>query len=253
MHLSHIQQCAIQNRNVHIYVLNGALWDMEQVHCGICEISQLYHLFMLLVVTFWILVIIHLFDIAIVSLFFPLSFQSCFICPIFSIYSQCTLFFNFFFIYSHHAFNYPCMIPGCASEYKSFRQSHSPLSSGCPWSHQNCQPDRLLYCSTSDKPSSKRKGFEFVRRSISASSTSWGRQRVKGQRSRSGAQYSGWATSFCKTDQQPRSWGSVTKCCGEWEAGWVLYTWLINSLTLNEIAQIWLMWVCKIIYLNKNC
>ena len=24
------------NRNVHISVLNGALWDMGQVHCGIC-------------------------------------------------------------------------------------------------------------------------------------------------------------------------------------------------------------------------
>ena len=27
----------IQNRNVHISVLNGVLWDMGQVHCGICE------------------------------------------------------------------------------------------------------------------------------------------------------------------------------------------------------------------------
>ena len=33
MHLFHIPQCSIQNRNVHISVLNGALWDMEQVHC----------------------------------------------------------------------------------------------------------------------------------------------------------------------------------------------------------------------------
>ena len=31
----------IQNRNVHISVLNGALWDMEQVHSGICELGQL--------------------------------------------------------------------------------------------------------------------------------------------------------------------------------------------------------------------
>ena len=41
MHLFHIQQCSIQNRNVHISVLNGALWDMEQVHSGICEIGLL--------------------------------------------------------------------------------------------------------------------------------------------------------------------------------------------------------------------
>ena len=32
-------QCSIQNRNVHISVLNKALWDMEQVHSGICEIG----------------------------------------------------------------------------------------------------------------------------------------------------------------------------------------------------------------------
>ena len=39
-------QCYIQNRNVrisvlilHISVLNGALWDMRQVHAGICEIG----------------------------------------------------------------------------------------------------------------------------------------------------------------------------------------------------------------------
>ena len=37
MHLSYIPQYTIQNRNVHISVLNGALWDMWQVHCGICE------------------------------------------------------------------------------------------------------------------------------------------------------------------------------------------------------------------------
>ena len=41
MHMSHIPQCSIQNRNVHISVLNGALWDMEQVHFGICELGQL--------------------------------------------------------------------------------------------------------------------------------------------------------------------------------------------------------------------
>ena len=41
MHLFHILQCSIRNRNVHISVLNGALWDMEQVHLGICEIGLL--------------------------------------------------------------------------------------------------------------------------------------------------------------------------------------------------------------------
>ena len=44
MHLFHIPQCNIQNRNVHISVLNVALWDMEQVHCGISELGQLYML-----------------------------------------------------------------------------------------------------------------------------------------------------------------------------------------------------------------
>ena len=34
--LSHIPQCIIQNRNVHISVLNDVLWDMRQVHCRIC-------------------------------------------------------------------------------------------------------------------------------------------------------------------------------------------------------------------------
>ena len=37
MHLFHIQQCIIQDRNMQIPVLNGALCDIEQVHCGICE------------------------------------------------------------------------------------------------------------------------------------------------------------------------------------------------------------------------
>ena len=41
MHLFHIPQCSIQNRNVHISVLNGTLGDMEQVHSGICELGQL--------------------------------------------------------------------------------------------------------------------------------------------------------------------------------------------------------------------
>ena len=31
----------IQNRNAHISVLNGVLWDTEQVHSGICELGQL--------------------------------------------------------------------------------------------------------------------------------------------------------------------------------------------------------------------
>ena len=35
----HIQQCSIQNRYVHISVLNSALWDMEKVHSGICELG----------------------------------------------------------------------------------------------------------------------------------------------------------------------------------------------------------------------
>ena len=37
LHLSHIPQYTIQNRHVHISVLNCALWDMGQAHCGICE------------------------------------------------------------------------------------------------------------------------------------------------------------------------------------------------------------------------
>ena len=41
MHLFHIPQYTIQNKNVHISVLNGALRDTEQVHCGICEIGLL--------------------------------------------------------------------------------------------------------------------------------------------------------------------------------------------------------------------
>ena len=41
MHLFHIPQRFIENRSVHISVLNGAFWDMEQVHSGICELGQL--------------------------------------------------------------------------------------------------------------------------------------------------------------------------------------------------------------------
>ena len=40
MHLVHIPECSIQNRNVHISVLNGTFWDMEQVHSEICELGQ---------------------------------------------------------------------------------------------------------------------------------------------------------------------------------------------------------------------
>ena len=37
LHLSHIPQCTIQNRNVYISVLNGALWDMGQMHVGVWD------------------------------------------------------------------------------------------------------------------------------------------------------------------------------------------------------------------------
>ena len=40
-HLSHIPQCTIQNKNVHISVLGGVLWDMGLLLCGNSEISQL--------------------------------------------------------------------------------------------------------------------------------------------------------------------------------------------------------------------
>ena len=39
MYLSHILQYTIQNRNVHISVLNGVLCDMGQVICRICVIG----------------------------------------------------------------------------------------------------------------------------------------------------------------------------------------------------------------------
>ena len=41
MHLSHIPQCTTPNRNAHISVLNGALWDVGQVHCVICGFGVL--------------------------------------------------------------------------------------------------------------------------------------------------------------------------------------------------------------------
>ena len=40
MHLPHIPQYTIRNRNMHITVLNGALWNMGHVHYGICELGQ---------------------------------------------------------------------------------------------------------------------------------------------------------------------------------------------------------------------
>ena len=42
INLFHTPQFPIQNRNVHISVLNGALWDMKQVDCGICKLGQLF-------------------------------------------------------------------------------------------------------------------------------------------------------------------------------------------------------------------
>ena len=42
MHLFHITQCTIQNRNAHIFAPNGTLWDKEQVHCGICDINLFF-------------------------------------------------------------------------------------------------------------------------------------------------------------------------------------------------------------------
>ena len=40
MHLSHIPQYTIQNRNVHISVLNGVLWDVGQVPNEICVLKS---------------------------------------------------------------------------------------------------------------------------------------------------------------------------------------------------------------------
>ena len=41
MHQSNIPQCILQNKCVQIFVLNSTLWDVEQVHCGICQIDLL--------------------------------------------------------------------------------------------------------------------------------------------------------------------------------------------------------------------
>ena len=42
MYLFHIPQCIIQNTSIHLSVLNGALWDMDWLRCGIFEIV-LFH------------------------------------------------------------------------------------------------------------------------------------------------------------------------------------------------------------------
>ena len=42
MHLSHTPQCTILNKNVHIFVMNGALWEMGQVYCRISELGQFW-------------------------------------------------------------------------------------------------------------------------------------------------------------------------------------------------------------------
>ena len=41
IHVFHIPLFSIQNINVHIFVLKGALCHMEQAHSGICEIGRL--------------------------------------------------------------------------------------------------------------------------------------------------------------------------------------------------------------------
>ena len=53
MHLSHIPQCTIQNRNVHISGLNCALWDIGQVHCGIREFGVLLNDWSIVVWATW--------------------------------------------------------------------------------------------------------------------------------------------------------------------------------------------------------
>ena len=51
MHLFYIPQCTIQNVNIDIAILNGTLWDIEQVHCGICESGQ-FNVFSLVIDVF---------------------------------------------------------------------------------------------------------------------------------------------------------------------------------------------------------
>ena len=48
MDVFHIPQYTIQNRNVHISVLNGVLWDMRQDHFGFCGIVLYSRLYVLL-------------------------------------------------------------------------------------------------------------------------------------------------------------------------------------------------------------
>ena len=43
MKLHYIPQYTIQNRNVHMSLMNGTLCDVGQVHSGICESGQLGH------------------------------------------------------------------------------------------------------------------------------------------------------------------------------------------------------------------
>ena len=43
MKLAHIPQYTTQDRNVHISVLRGVLWDIRQVHRGIWKIFLLSH------------------------------------------------------------------------------------------------------------------------------------------------------------------------------------------------------------------
>ena len=43
VHLSRIIKCTIQARLVHISVMNGALWDIGQVHWGNCETGLFDH------------------------------------------------------------------------------------------------------------------------------------------------------------------------------------------------------------------
>ena len=43
MLLFHIPLCTFWIRNVHISLLNGALWDTEQVHLGSCEIAYIWY------------------------------------------------------------------------------------------------------------------------------------------------------------------------------------------------------------------
>ena len=39
LQLFHTPQYSIQNKNVHFSILNGALWDIGQMHCGIYKLD----------------------------------------------------------------------------------------------------------------------------------------------------------------------------------------------------------------------